>query len=169
MRKKIFLIFILLLTSCQKNWYKPGGYLFSNMPKGGTPGFELGWTHGCQSGMGSQFGSAFFMTFYTWSRDPDITSSVPDLEKIKNRYKKELGKVNWDDPKEVKKNLSDYNTIFWPAHAYCRHSTLGMLQTAGLTPDLASNPRWDPTQHSIGAVWKLTGKGDVRIGATGLW
>lgn len=172
MVKKFSLIFlILLLSSCYKNWYKPHGHLFKNMPEGGTPGFELGWIHGCQSGLGTQFGSAIYMTAYSWSRDPDITSSNPDIPKIRERYKDELKSINWDNISEVKKNFSDYNTIFWAAHAYCRHSTLGILQTAGMTPDLAATGkgRWDPSQHGIGSVWKLTGKGDVRIGNTGLW
>jgi hypothetical protein len=146
------------------------GHLFRSMPKGGTPGFELGWTHGCQSGLGSDFGGNYYMTWYTWSRDPDITSSNPDFEKIKKRYKKELKDIDWNNEAEVKKSFSDYNTIFWAAHAFCRHSVLGMLQTAGLTPNLPSQDRrWEPEKHSIGAVWKLTGKGDVRIGASGLW
>jgi hypothetical protein len=170
MFKKIIIItLIFFLTSCYRNWYKPAGYLFTNMPKGGTPGFELGWIQGCESGLGTQFGSAFYMTMYTWNRDPDITSSKPDIEKIRNRYKKELKDVNWNDANDIKKNFNDYNTIFWAAHAFCRHSTVGMLQTAGLTPDLIKEGRWKPEQHSIGAVWKLTGKGDVRIGASGLW
>lgn len=145
------------------------GYLFSNMPKGGSPGFNLGWVHGCQSGLGSQFANGFYMNFYTWSRDPDITSSDPDFNRIRNRYKTELKDIHWDNVDEVKKNFSDYNTIFWAAHAYCRHSVLGMLQTAGMDPTLPGQTRYDPAAHNLGSVWKLTGKGDVRIGSTGFW
>ena len=88
------------------------------MPKNGSPGFKLGWIHGCESGLGSQFGGAFFMSFYSWKRDPDIASVDPNITRIRARYKKELKDVNWDNPAEVKKNLSDYNsvTVLFLAH-----------------------------------------------------
>lgn len=165
--KKLTLIFsIFLLSSCSvPNWYKPYGYqLFKQMPKDGSPGFRLGWVHGCESGLGSQFGTAMYHTFYTWKRDPDITSVNPDFEKIRKRYKKELRSINWNNIDEVKKNFSDYNTVFWGAHAFCRHAVLGILQTAGMTPQLAGDARWEPSGHSIGNVWKINGKGDTRIG-----
>lgn len=168
----------LFLFACSTpNWYKPMGYtLFKQMPKGGSPGFNLGWIHGCQSGVGSQFGGGIYMYFYTWSRDPDIASSNPDIGKIKKRYKKELAKVNWNDLNDIKKNFNDYNTIFWGAHAFCRHSLLGILQTTdisgdpgkGLIPTVSDDERYDPSQDTIGRVWSLHGKGDTRWG-TGFW
>lgn len=146
------------------------GYtLFKKMPKGGTPGFELGWIHGCESGLGSQFGGAVYMSFYTWKRDPDIASVNPDIPKIRARYRKELAKVNWNDPVEVKKNFSDYNTIFWGAHSFCHGAVLGILQTANMNPSLPGAERYDPMAHSLGNVWKLNGRGDTRIGSSGLW
>ena len=144
------------------------GYLFTHMPKGGTPGFELGWRHGCESGLGSQFAGALYMNFYTWKRDSDLVVSNPDYNKIRKKYRKELAKVNWNNIQEVKKNLSDYNSIFWGAHAFCRHSVLGMLNTAEMDPALPGDERYNPSAHSIGNVWKMTGKGDTRIG-TGFW
>jgi hypothetical protein len=168
-RKFFIIVSLLLISSCYKNAFKPMGYLFSNMPKGGTPGFELGWIHGCQSGLGSQFANGFYMNFYTWSRDPDIASSEPNYERIKNRYKKELKNINWNNEAEVKKNFSDYNTIFWSAHSYCRHSVVGLLQSAGMTPKLPGQERYVPGEDNLSSVWKLTGKGDTRIGNTGLW
>jgi hypothetical protein len=164
----IFLVFS--LTSCVANWYKPLGYrTFRQMPKGGTPGFELGWIHGCQSGLGTQFGGSIYMSFYSWSKDPDIASSNPNINLIRKRYKKELKKVNWDDPEDIKKNFNDYNEIFWRAHIFCRHVVLGTLQQAGMTPPLVGEDRYDPGAHSVGNVWKLNGKGDTRIGAGGNW
>ena len=144
------------------------GYLFTHMPKGGTPGFELGWRHGCESGLGSQFAGALYMNFYTWKRDADLVVSNPDYNKIRKKYRKELAKVNWNNIQEVKKSLSDYNSIFWGAHAFCRHSVLGMLNTAEMDPTLPGDERYNPSAHSIGNVWKMTGKGDTRIG-TGFW
>jgi hypothetical protein len=163
----ILIIFIITLGSCSvPNWYKPHGYLtFRQMPKGGTPGFNLGWIHGCQSGMGSDFGMALGMTFYTWSKDPDIASSNPDIPKIKARYKKELKDINWNDEAEVKQNFSDYNTIFWSAVSFCKHSLLGSLQMSGVNPALPGDARYDPSSHSIGNVWKINGRGDTRIGS----
>lgn len=168
-KKKYLIIITLFFTSsCYYNWYKPMGYLFTHMPKGGTPGFELGWRHGCESGLGSQFAGALYMNFYTWHRDSDLVVSNPDYNKIRKKYRKELGKVNWNNIQEVKKNLSDYNSIFWGAHAFCRHSVLGMLNTAEMDPALPGDERYNPAAHSIGNVWKMTGKGDTRIG-TGFW
>ena len=167
--KKHLIIFLLFFTnSCYYNWYKPMGYLFTHMPKGGTPGFELGWRHGCESGLGSQFAGALYMNFYTWKRDADLVVSNPDYNKIRKKYRKELAKVNWNNIQEVKKNFSDYNSIFWGAHAFCRHSVLGMLNTAEMDPALPGDERYNPAAHSIGNVWKMTGRGDTRIG-TGFW
>ena len=176
--KYFIIILTLLLQSCfwVPNWYKPQGYtIFRQMPKCGSPGFNLGWMHGCESGLGTQFGGKMYMTFYTWNKDPDISSNDPDIEKIRNRYPVKLQKVNWNDPKDVKRNLDDYKVIFWSAHIFCRHAAIGLLQTAGgfepstgFTPPVAGEVRYDPRDHSIGNVWKLHGKGDTRIG-TGFW
>ncbi len=169
---KFFLTFIFLICSACSvpNWYKPMGYtLFKQMPKGGSPGYNLGWIHGCESGLGTQFGGSIYMSFYHWKRDVDIASSSPDIDKIRRRYKKELSKINWEDSSDVKKNLSDYNTIFWGAHAFCRHAAVGALQSAAMTPPLPGETRYDPMAHSLGNVWKLNARGDVRIGSTGMW
>lgn len=168
---RIFWIFSLfLITNCSTpNWYKPLGHqMFSQMPKG-SPGFELGWIHGCQSGLGSQFGGAMYMTFYTWSKDPDIASSNPDIPKIRARYKKELKNINWDDANEVKKNFSDYNTIFWTAHSFCRHSALQTNYNAGFEPPLPGDARYDPAARGIGDIWKIDGPRDTRLGSGGMW
>lgn len=170
--KKILTIFLVLfLSNCSTpNWYKPYGYLlFRQMPKGGTPGFRLGWVHGCESGLGTQFAGAVYMSFYTWKRDPDIASIDPNIPKIRARYKKELRDVNWNNAAEVKKNFSDYNTIFWGAHAFCRHSALGVLHTADMEPPLPGDERYKMGAHSIGNVFKIT-KRDVRLGVNGgMW
>ena len=145
------------------------GYtMFKKIPKDGTPGYRLGWKQGCESGLGTQFANAVYFNFYTWSRDPDITSSNPDVAKIRARYKEELKDVNWDNPAEVKKNFSDYNTIFWGAHKYCRHSVLGILQTAQMNPPVAGEDRYDPMAHSVGNIWKMSSHRDTRIGQ-GYW
>lgn len=143
--------------------------LFSQMPKGGTPGFRLGWIHGCESGLGSQFAGAFYMTFYTWNRDVDIASVDPNINRIRTRYKKELRGINWDNAAEVRKNFSDYNTIFWGAHAFCRHAALGILQTADMNPPIPGDERYNMMGHSVGNVFKLT-KRDARLGNSGsMW
>lgn len=172
LKKFITILLILFSTSCVKNWYKPYGYrIFSKMPSGGTPGFNLGWIHGCESGLGTQFSPGIYMSFYGWSKDPDIASSNPDVNKIRQRYKKELKNINWNSEADIKKNFSDYNTIFWGAHAFCRHSMLQTAQMADMTPPLPGETRYDPAKHSIGNVWKLNARGDSRIGsgATSLW
>ena len=144
------------------------GWIFKNIPKEGSPGFRLGWIHGCESGLGTQFGGAIYQSFYTWKRDPDIASSNPDYNKIRKRYKKELKDINWNNVAEIKKNLNDYNTVFWMGHYFCRQTILGTLQTADMAPPVADEERYDPMAHSLGNIFKMTGKGDTRIG-TGLW
>ena len=170
-KKILSLYFLLILAACSvPNWYKPSGHrLFKQLPKGGTPGFELGWIHGCQSGIGSQFGGALMMNFYTWSKDPDIASSNPDIDVIRARYKKEFKDINWDDLKEVSKNFRDYNTIFWSSHIFCRHSILVTMRSAGMTPPLPGETRYDPGVHSLGSVWKINGYGDTRFHTGGNW
>ncbi|MES2677616.1 MAG: hypothetical protein V4612_04815 [Pseudomonadota bacterium] len=168
MFRKIFLLLLILsVSSCGRYWYKPYGRIFNYLPEGGTPGFELGWLHGCESGVGSQFGGAIYMTFYTWRKDPDIVKAVKspeDLARIRARYSNEkLANINWNNPLEVNKNFSDYNTIFWPAHAFCRHAVVGQLQMAGMTPPIAGDVRYDPAAHSLGSIYKIDGKGDARL------
>jgi hypothetical protein len=170
LKKILTFFFIFHLTACVPNWYKPLGWrVFKYMPKDGSPGMKLGWIHGCQSGLGTQFGGAFYQSFYSWSRDPDITSSKPDIAKIKLRYKKELKDINWNDKKEIEKNFADYNTIFWNSHYFCRQVVLGTLQAADMEAPLPGEERYGPGRHSIGNVWKLNGRGDTRIGSSGLW
>ena len=165
----VFLIFF--LASCSTpNWYKPMGLrVFRKMPKEGTPGFKLGWIHGCESGLGTQFGGSIYQSFYSWHRDPDITSSDPDINKIRVRYKKELRAINWNNKNEITKNFSDYNSIFWGAHYFCRQVVLGTMQAADMEAPLPGEERYNPGKHSVGNIWKLNGRGDVRIGSTGLW
>jgi hypothetical protein len=159
-----------LLSACSTpNWYKPYGYfMFKQMPKNGTPGFKLGWLHGCESGLSTQFAGAFYMTFYSWKKDPDIASVDPNIDKIRKRYPKELKNVNWKSTAEVKKNFSDYNTIFWNAHAFCRHSALGLLYTADMAPPLPGEERYNMMAHSVGNVFKITAR-DTRVGSGANW
>lgn len=169
-RNFIALLLLLSLSSCVANWWKPQGYrIFRQMPKGGSPGYELGWIHGCESGLGTQFGGALYMTFYSWKRDVDIISSTPDIPKIRSRYKKELRKVDWNNPADIKKNFSDYKKVFWAAHIFCRHSALGALQSADMAPPNPGETRYDPTAHHLGSIYKIDGKGDTRYGKGGLW
>jgi len=170
-QKLFFLNFVsLLLFGCSvPYWYKPYGYnTFKHLPKGGTPGFTLGWIHGCESGLGSQFGGAIYMTFYTWKRDVDITINNTNYNEVRQRYQKELRHINWNNINEIKKNYNDYNKIFWKSHIFCRHSVLGTLQMAGFNPNLPGEERFDFTKHSIGSIWSISGNGDVRIGK-GQW
>ncbi len=143
--------------------------VFKKLPKGGSPGFTLGWIHGCQSGLGTNFGGGIYMYFYTWSRDPDITSSNPDIERIKRRYKKELAKIDWNNSSDIAKNFSDYNTIFWNAYGFCKATALGTLQAAEFRPKTPGQDRFVLGEETIGGVWKLNGKGDARIAKGGAW
>ena len=162
-KKLLILLIILSLSSCGRYWYKPYGRLFNTMPKGGTPGFELGWIHGCESGMATQFGGSIFMSFYSWKKDPDIIKakqSPEDITRIRKRYMNEkLANIDWDNPAEVHKNFSDYNNIFWATHIFCRHSVLGNLQMADMAPPLPGDQRYDPSAHSLGNIYKIDGKG----------
>ena len=81
------------------------GFIFRHAPKEGSPGFRLGWMHGCESGLGTQFGGAIYQSFYGWKRDADIASYNPDYKKIKDRYRKELRGVNWNNIQELLPDL----------------------------------------------------------------
>jgi len=169
---KIRIIFAAIsIASCSTNpnWWKPNGYLFTMMPKGGSPGYNLGWRHGCQSGLGTQFAGAIGMTFYTWSRDVDIVSSKPNIEAVKDRYKKELKDINWNDPKDIKQNFSDYNLVFFDAYNFCRQTALGTLRATVGAPPVPGETRYDPGSANIGDIWKVGGAYDSRIGSTGYW
>jgi len=165
-----------LAASCSyANWYKPHGYTFKQVPKDGTPGLKLGWKHGCESGFSTQFGGTFYMTFYGWKRDPELLTKNPDINKLKVKYQKELP-INWDNPQEVKKNLSDYRKIFWNTHNFCRHSALGTHHNSGTLaqdgkwePPLAGQMRYAPMDlgksksHTIGNVWSFQGRGNSHL------
>ncbi len=168
MLKKIFILFaILTLSSCSRYWYKPYGRIFNEAPKNGTAGFQLGWLHGCESGLATQFGGAIYQSFYSWKKDADIAKASPtpeDLERVRRRYEDEkIAKIDWNNPVEVKKNFSDYNTIFWGAHIFCRHTVIGQLQMAGMPPPLQGETRYNPSAHSLGNIYKIDGRGDARL------
>ena len=167
------LTIMLLISSCgYDNWYKPHGWTFKQAPKEGTPGFKLGWKHGCESGFGTQFGGQFYMAFYKWERDSDLIVQNPDIQKIRAKYAKELP-INWNNPAEIKKNLSDYKNVFWHAHAFCRHSALGTHHTSGTLeqggswePTLPGSVRYSPggsEAHTIGNVWSFRGRGNSNL------
>jgi hypothetical protein len=167
MKKILIILSLLLLSSCGDGhyWYRPYGRLFNYMPKGGTPGFELGWRHGCESGLGSQFGGAIYMTFYTWHKDVDIMTSVktPEIiDRIRKRYPKELGSIDWNNPAEVNKNFSDYSTVFWNSHIFCRHAIVGQLQMSGMAPPNPGEDRFVPGADNLNSIYKIDGKGDAR-------
>jgi hypothetical protein len=172
MQKKVLLLTLLIFTSsCGPYWYKPHGSIFKMTPKGGSPGFNLGWKHGCESGLGTQFGGAVYMTFYTWHRDVEITKNNPtpaDIETVRLRYPEELKGVNWNNPQDVEKNFRHYNSIFWQGHNFCRQSILGSLQNAAMTPAIPGDERVDFTKGAIGNIYKIDGRGDARLG-NGYW
>lgn len=172
MKKIVYIIFIsLALTSCafNRNWYKPNGYLFDMMPKGGSPGYNLGWMQGCYSGLGTQFSGAIGMTFYTWSRDVDITSVKPNIQAIKERYPKDLKDVNWNDPADIRRNFADYNLVFFDAYNFCRQTALGSLRATVGNPPVRDQVRYHPSDANVGDIWNLDNAYDSRIGSTGYW
>ena len=170
-KKIITVLSLIFISGCVPYWYKPYGRIFTHLPPGGSPGYRLGWNHGCESGLGTQFAGAVFMTFYTWHKDIDIVKSQPtqeDVDRVRKRYPKELAGVDWKNPASIKKNFSDYNTVFWGGHNYCRQAALGTLQNAGMNPQLPGEERVDFSKTSIGNVYKIDGRGDARWG-NGYW
>lgn len=159
--KKLIFITIFFLSSCGPYWYKPYGIVFKDMPRGGTPGFNLGWRHGCESGLATQFGGAITMSFYEWRKDPDIVRVNPNLDVIRKRYKKELN-IDWNNPTVVNKNISDYKTIFSIARAHCKYAIYGSLQLAGIEPNLPGEERFVPGKHNLHNIYTVDDKGDTR-------
>jgi hypothetical protein len=167
--KKLIIIILLFFTSCSyKNWHKPMGRVFNTMPKGGTPGFNLGWIHGCESGLATQFGGEAYKMFYAWKKDPDIISSNPNFDIVRKRYKKELKDIDWQNKKEVEKNFSDYKKIHPIAYFQCRQIILGTMQSASMTPDLpGDNKLIQPFGHNVWNVLQIMGApGDT---LQGIW
>lgn len=161
--KVILIAIFLTLSSCGPYWYKPMGRIFKQAPKDGTPGYRLGWMHGCESGLATNFGGVFFMTFYKWKKDPDFAFTNIDKVKLQQRYKTELP-INWDNDYEVEKNIADYNAIFWRAHQYCRHRVLGSLKLAGFDPSLpGGGERVTLGNHSISDIYSFDNFGDSRF------
>tara|TARA_Y100000389_G_scaffold38523_1_gene32893 strand:+ start:786 stop:1301 length:516 start_codon:yes stop_codon:yes gene_type:complete len=164
--KKIILIFtLILLSSCGPYWYKPMGKIFKQAPKApkeASYGFRLGWIHGCESGLATNFAGVFFMTFYEWKKDHDLLAQPLDKVKLSKRYRKELP-IDWNNDREVNKNITDYNTIFWRVHQYCRHYALGSLRMVGFNPSLpGKGNRFMLGDHSIKDLYRLDGFGDTR-------
>jgi hypothetical protein len=160
--KIIIIISLFLCGGCSKYWYKPYGKVFNLGPKKGSPGFKLGWEHGCISGLGSQYGGAIYMTFYTWTKDVQIAKSAQtpqDIEDIRNRYPDELKDVNWNNPGEVLKNFQDYKTVFWSAHSYCHGMIPGNLQNAAMTPPITGQTRFVPGGDNLNSIYKIDGRG----------
>ena len=160
--KIIIITLFLFCSSCSKFWYKPYGKVFNLGPKKGSPGFKLGWEHGCISGLGSQFGGAVMMTFYTWTKDVQIAKRVQtpqDIEDIKNRYPQELKDINWNNPQEVTKNFNDYKTVFWNAHGYCHGMILGALQNATMNPTIPGQTRYVPGSDNLNSIYRIDGRG----------
>src|SRR5690606_32792400 len=121
-----------------------------------------GWQHGCESGLASDFAGSFYMSFYSWKKDTDLVTKHPDFVKIREKYKDQWN-INWNDENEIKKNLADYNKIFWDAHIYCRHAAVGNHQNADFggkyQPIMKGEMRYDPRKHSIMSPWTLRGRG----------
>ena len=168
--KKISIIIIitLLTSSCGPYWYKPYGKIFKQAPKDGTPGYQMGWMHGCESGMATQFGSAIMMAFYKWKKDPDLSIARPDINLIKLKYE-DRWEIDWNNPEEIQRNIRHYKKIFWVAHLFCRHAIIGTYQTAksahgkSFDPPLPGDQRYKPGAHSLGNVYSFHGRGDMSL------
>jgi hypothetical protein len=162
-------LLLLLLTSCSRYWYKPYGKIFNHKPSG-SPGLELGWVHGCESGLGTQFGGAIMMTFYSWNKDETIAAysgeninpNSPEIIEVRNKYGKDLD-IDWNNPQEIAKNFNEYNMIFWRSHIFCRHSILQTLNSSEMTPPLPSEQRYEMDKHSPMDVWKFDRGNNFRI------
>jgi hypothetical protein len=165
---KLILI-LFLLVSCNRYWYKPYGKIFNHKPEG-SPGLELGWIHGCESGLGTQFGGAIMMTFYSWKKDETIAAYTgefidlndPKIKEVRKKYGKDLD-IDWNNSNEIKKNFNEYNMIFWRAHIFCRHSILGTLSNSNMTPPLPSESRYNIGSHSPMNVWKIDSENNFRL------
>jgi hypothetical protein len=164
----IAMLTLLSISACGKYWYKPYGKIFNHGPKDGTPGYRTGWEHGCESGLATQFGSAFFMAFYSWKRDENLTISKPDMDLVKETYEKEWD-IDWNDLEEVKTNIRHYNKVFWLGHIFCRHSIVGTYQMAGsahgksMDPPLPGEQRYVPGAHSLGNIYSFHGRGNSHL------
>ena len=162
---KLASIFSFLFTaSCGPYWYKPYGKIFKQVPKDGTPGYRQGWMDGCESGLATQFGSGFMMTFYKWKKDPLLSQDKPDLNLVRAKYEDKWD-IDWNNKSEISDNARHYKKIFWISHIFCRHSIVGTYQTAqdayggSMDPPLPGEERYNPGAHSLGNIWSFHGRG----------
>jgi hypothetical protein len=131
--KLILCIFISLLTSCMgqsslsvKNMFRPGGKVFTHMPKKNTPAYKKGWTDGCESGM-SIFGHTFHKGFYSFTKDWRFTAGY------KYGDKRDLfeGKDITDRDKK------EYSVAWGGAYSFCKHYVLATQKGgAGMMPHI---------------------------------
>ena len=163
------LLSALLITACGPYWYKPYGRIFSHAPKDGNPGYRTGWIHGCESGLATQFGSAFMMSFYQWKKDPNLAIDKPDMNLVYQTYKDKWD-INWNNEEEIKENIKHYRKVFWFAHAFCRHSIIGTYQTAAdaynataMNPPLPGEQRFVPGKHNLGNIYSIYGRGNSQL------
>lgn len=135
---KLIRIILLILTlttlgSCKSYYFKPMGRIFDKIPQDGSPAFNLGWRHGCESGLATGFGGTIYKHFYKWKKDENML----------------------DNP--------EYNRVFWRAHIVCRHMVLGTLKLADMAPRLPGEQATSLGEHNIGSVYNLRPKyGDMR-------
>lgn len=119
--KKVVLLYcgISLFYGCMgesplepSNLLRPGGKVFTHMPKSGTPAYKRGWTDGCESGM-SIFGHSFHKDFYEFRKDYRF-------------YGKEFGNAKdlFNGHKITDEEKKEYQVAWSSAYSFCKHYTL---------------------------------------------
>ena len=115
MLKKILAILtlLILITACdatKNNIFAPNRKLLKQLPKKAElyPDYKAGWLDGCETGMATGFGNDYYKTFYKFKKDRRM----------------------------VEQNNVVYLRAWSHAMIACRHSVLGTLKEAGMTPRL---------------------------------
>lgn len=117
LKKTILLpLVLLLLDGCMgesplyaANLLRPGGKIFTQMPKNAPPAYKKGWIEGCESGM-SIFGHIIHKDFYAFKKDYRF-------------FGKEFGDERdlFDGHKITDNEKKEYQVAWASTYSFCRH------------------------------------------------
>lgn len=96
-----------------KNFFRPGGKIFSHMPKDATPAYKYGWTDGCESGL-SIFGHTIHKNFYVFKKDWRFAMG----------YKFNDERDLFNGKEITDKDKKEYGVAWISAYSFCKHYSL---------------------------------------------
>ena len=116
----LLLLTSVLVQSCfgvgditKVQWSKPGGRIYSYMPKTTNKVYQKAWMEGCESGMSTGFGKDFNKMFHHFKKDVRFSG-------LKYGDERDL----FEGKSITSEDMSLYNKTWSDAMKSCRHYTL---------------------------------------------